>query len=147
VPALLQIPGLVHHQHRVLAAEPGDHIGAQVITDPVVIPARLGQQMLQPVRRAVADMLGDRPAILPRQIRQQSQHQLSRSPSWLDPAKPSSDPIHQIIQVRQPPATVYAGSRGHRKIVLSRHKPRSSSGGRSTTSTDTPQDHEVRLEY
>jgi hypothetical protein len=37
--------------------------------------------------------------------------------------------------------------RGHRKIVLTPHKPRSSSGGRTTSGTDTTQDHEVRLEY
>jgi len=30
---------------------------------------------------------------------------------------------------------------------LSRHNPRSSSGGRAISQTDTPEDHELRLEY
>jgi len=36
---------------------------------------------------------------------------------------------------------------GHRKIITSRHKPGWSTGGRSTSSTATPQDHDLRLEY
>jgi len=38
-------------------------------------------------------------------------------------------------------------ARGHRKIIQSRHNPGWSGGGRLTSSTDTRQDHDLRLEY
>jgi hypothetical protein len=42
---------------------------------------------------------------------------------------------------------VYADGRSHRIMIESPHNPRSSSGGCSISGTDTPDDHEVRLEY
>jgi hypothetical protein len=75
------------------------------------------------------------------------QHQLtstrssSASPAVntrLHPAEPRRDPTHQTIEPAHPPGRVYAGSRGHRKIICCRHNSGSSSGGRPTPSTDTP---------
>jgi hypothetical protein len=40
--ALLREPGLVHHQHRSWIAQVLDHIGAQVVADPVGIPVSGG---------------------------------------------------------------------------------------------------------
>jgi hypothetical protein len=45
-----------------------DDVPAHVITDAAGIPLRAGQQVLHPVRRQVADVLGDRPAVLARQL-------------------------------------------------------------------------------
>jgi hypothetical protein len=62
--ALLQIAGLVHHQHRLRVAQVPDQVGADIVTHPVVVPCRAGQQMLHPIRREVPGVLGDRPAVL-----------------------------------------------------------------------------------
>jgi hypothetical protein len=48
---LLEIPGLVHHQDRLVLAEVLDHIAPHVIAHLVVVPHRPGQQVL-PSRRA-----------------------------------------------------------------------------------------------
>jgi hypothetical protein len=74
-------------------------------------------------------------------------YQLADATSRLDPTEPVRDPAHQLIEPAQPPVRVYAEARGHREIILSPHNPRSSSGGRATPVTNTPQDHDLRLEY
>jgi hypothetical protein len=51
-PALLEVPGLIDHQHRARVAEVLDHQGAHVVADPVVVPDRPGQQVLHAVRVA-----------------------------------------------------------------------------------------------
>jgi hypothetical protein len=94
--------------------------------------------MLHPIRRGLAGVLGDRPAIRPRQPREQAEHQPADSTSRLDPTEPVRDPTHQLIEPTQPPVRVYPEVRGHRQIILSPHNPRSSSGGRSTPGTNTP---------
>lgn len=66
--ALLDVASLIDHQDRPWVAEMLHHIGAQVIAHPVVIPRRTRKQMLQSIRAGIADVLGDRPAVLPRQI-------------------------------------------------------------------------------
>jgi hypothetical protein len=50
--ALLEVPGLIDHQHRARVAEVLDHQGAHVVADPVVVPDRPGQQVLHAVRVA-----------------------------------------------------------------------------------------------
>jgi hypothetical protein len=54
VHALLHVPGLVDHQHRVRVAEMLHDVAAQIITHPVGVPAGPGQQMLHPVRVGIA---------------------------------------------------------------------------------------------
>ena len=44
--ALLEIPRLVHHQHRAGVTQVLDQVGAQVIADAVLVPHRAGQQVL-----------------------------------------------------------------------------------------------------
>jgi hypothetical protein len=122
--ALLQVPGLVDDQHRTRVAEVLEDIAAHVIADAVSIPLRAGQQVLHPVRRGVPGVLGDRPAVHPRQLRQQPQRERPRPPPRLHPAETGPDPGHQLIKYPQPPARVYAGASGHQKIITSRHKPR-----------------------
>jgi hypothetical protein len=121
--ALLQIAGLIDHQHRTRIAQALHHELPQVIADSIGVPARCGQQMLHAVGRHIPGILSDRPAILLRQARQQPQHKRPRVPPGLYPREPPSDPAHQLIEVRQPAPRVYAVASGHRKIITSRHKP------------------------
>ena len=121
---LLQVTGLINDQHRPRVAEvPGD-VAAHVVTDPFGIPLGPGQQVLHPVRRGIAGVLGERPAVHPRQLRQQPQRERPRPPPRLRPAETGPGPDHQLIQYSQPPARVYAGASGHQKVITSRHKPR-----------------------
>jgi hypothetical protein len=80
--------------------------------------------MLHPARRPVTGMLGDRPAVLPRQISQQSQHERPSPPPRLHPAEPARDLAHQLIEQPRPPAGVYAVASGHRTVIESPHNPR-----------------------
>ena len=68
--ALLEIPGLVHHQHRLGIAQMLHKVGADVIAQRVLIPHRPTKQVLHPIRAGVADVLGDRPAVLAWQVSQ-----------------------------------------------------------------------------
>jgi len=66
--ALLEIAGLVHHQHRLGVAKVLDEVGAHIIADRIVVPHRPGEQMLHPVGAGVSGVLGDRPAVLAWQV-------------------------------------------------------------------------------
>jgi len=63
--ALLHIPGLVDDQDAARSPEGLDHVPTQVITHRIGILRRTRQQVLQPIRRQITSLLGDRPAILP----------------------------------------------------------------------------------
>jgi hypothetical protein len=104
--ALLEIPGLVDDQHRLGVAKALDQIGAEVIADAVVVPHRPAEQMLHPIRAGVADLLGDRPAVLARQVGQQPAHERPGPPAWLHPAEPARDPAQQLVQARLPSGRV-----------------------------------------
>jgi hypothetical protein len=45
-------------------------------------------------------------------------------PPRLHPDEPARDPPHQLIEHPLPKDRVYAVACGHRKVLLSRHKPR-----------------------
>jgi hypothetical protein len=122
--ALLEIPCLVDDQHRARVAEVLRGKGAHVIADAVGVPPGAGQQVLHPVRRHVPGMLGERPAVHPRQLGQQPQRERPCPVPRLQPAETGPGPGHQLIQYPQPPARVYAGAIGRQKIITSRHKPR-----------------------
>jgi hypothetical protein len=62
VGALLEVAGLVHHQHSIDLAEPLDDVPAQVVTDAIGVPFRLPQKVLQAIRRVVTSVLSQRPA-------------------------------------------------------------------------------------
>jgi hypothetical protein len=101
--ALLEISGLVHHQHRLGIAEVLDHVVAEVVADAVVVPHRPTKQVLHPIRVGVADVLADRPAVLARQVRQQPAHERPGPPSGLHlanrpatrPSNPSNSSCHR----------------------------------------------------
>jgi len=104
--ALLQVAGLVHHQHRPRVAQMLDQVGAEVVTHPVVVPRRAGQQVLHPIRRGVSGVLGDRPAVLAWQVGQQTLDERPGPPSWLHPRKPARDPAQQLLQPGLPEGKV-----------------------------------------
>ena len=121
--ALLHVAGLIDHQDRARVPEvPGD-VSAQVIPHTVGVPDCLRQQPLHPPRIGVPGMLGDRPAVGPRQPRQQSMQEGRDPASWFDPGEPRPDPQHQLIEFQSPSIKVYAGGSSHREISLSLHKP------------------------
>jgi hypothetical protein len=107
VGALLEIPRLVDHQHRGGVAEMLDQVGAEVVADPVVVPHRPTQQVLPPVRGGVPGVLGERPAVLVGQLRQQPEHERPGPPAGLHPAKPARDPAQQLLQARLPAGRIY----------------------------------------
>jgi hypothetical protein len=124
VHALFQVAGLVDHQHGVVLGEGVDDVAAQVISHSVGIPPRPRQQMLQLVRRRVAAVLRDRPAVLAFQRGEHAEHQPARATQRLVPAKPRRDPIEHRTVRRPPPISIYAMSRGHRGEFVVRHKHR-----------------------
>jgi hypothetical protein len=114
--ALLEIPGLVDDQHRIGIAEVLHEVVAEVVADPVVVPHRPGEQVLHPVGAGVAGVLGDRPAVLARQVRQQPVHECPGPLAWLHPAEPARHPAQQLLQPHLPSSRiyVYAVACGHR---------------------------------
>ena len=67
--ALLHIAGLIDDQDRAGITEGVDDVVTQIISNPVGVPFRPRQQMLQPIGGGITAMLGDRPAILAIQAR------------------------------------------------------------------------------
>jgi hypothetical protein len=59
----LLIGGFVHDQHRVPVIEMTGRPRRRDVHQVLVVPDRTRQQVLQPVRAAVPDRLGDRPAV------------------------------------------------------------------------------------
>jgi hypothetical protein len=70
--------------------------------------------MLHPIRVGVTGVLGDRPAVLAWQVRQQPVHERLGPSTWLHSAEPARDPAQQLLQPRLPTARVYAVACGHR---------------------------------
>ena len=99
-----------------------DDIPAKVIADQVGIPDRAGQQVLQRIRCLRAAVLGDGPAVLPVQIRQQTEHQRGGVPSWFVPGEPATDPVEEVTEPGPPSVRVYAMRRGHRGVFFVPHK-------------------------
>jgi hypothetical protein len=122
--ALLQIAGLVDDQHRLRVAEVLHEVGAHVVADRVLVPDGPGEQVLHPVAAGVAGVLGDRPAVLAWQVRQESKHERLSALAWPHPAKSACDPAQQLVQPRLPPGRRYAEDCGHRLIFGCRHNTR-----------------------
>src|SRR5215208_540379 len=100
--ALLEEPGLIHHQHRARVAEVLDHIAAQVVPDQLRIPAGRGQQSLHPVRGALPGMLGQLPAVLATHVAYQPTQIRQHPPTRLGAGEPTADPGVQRLQPCRP---------------------------------------------
>jgi hypothetical protein len=101
--ALLHEPGLVQHQHGAGIAEVLDHVGPQVVADRVGVPPHPAEEVLHPVRRAVARRLGQLPAVLAPRGRQQPAQVRQQAPARLDPREPRREPLRQLVQALRPP--------------------------------------------
>jgi hypothetical protein len=99
---LLDVSGLVHDQHRVGVTEMFHRDIPHVVAHLIGIPYRPRQQVLHPVRRRVSGVLGDRPAVLARQVGQQSLHERARPPPWLHPFEPLRHPCHHRVELLPP---------------------------------------------
>ena len=108
---------------------------------------RSRQQPLHPPGTPLPSVLGDRPAVHPRQARQQATQERRHPAPRLDPGEPPADPQHQLIEFPPPAIQVYAEASGHRTIICCPHTFGSSGGGRITSTAAKPHDHEVSLEY
>ena len=122
--ALLDVPGFVKDQDRVGVAEGVDDVVAQVVAHRFGVPFRPRQQMLQPVRRGIPAVFGDRPAILAVQARDHPKHQLGGMAQRLIPGESRRDPVDHRRELRPPPIRVYAVSRGDRGNFSCLHKHR-----------------------
>jgi hypothetical protein len=130
---------------RRLTAPPGHQPPAPAATGS---PTSATQQPLHSPRTIFPGMLSDRPAVYPRrQPRQQAPHECCHPPPRLDPGKPRARPQHQLVKLLPPAIQVYAEPSGQRTIFCCPHNSGSLGGGRLTSITATPQDHEVSLEY
>jgi len=123
------------------------HIATQVIADPGLIPRRRRQQPLHSPGAIFPGMLGDRPAVHPRQPCQQAPHERRHPPPRLDPGEPAADPQHQLLEFPPPVIQVYAEASGHRAVFCCPHTFGSSGGGRITSTAAAPRGYEVSLEY
>src|SRR3954464_12121417 len=124
--ALLEIARLVDDQDRARIAEVLPDVVTQVIPDAVLVPDRVRQQTLHPTRVVLTHVLGDRPAVRPRQLGQQPLQERRDPAPRLDPPEAWPDARHQLLELRLPPIKVikaYAGGSSHRKIRSSPHKP------------------------
>lgn len=107
----------VDHQHSVAVTEGLGHVGTQVITHLVGVPRRPGQQVPHPVRIPIPGMLGDRPTVLPRQLRQQPHDEPTGSPTGFHPSESATDPRPQPVRFHRPPGWLYAVTHGHSLII------------------------------
>jgi hypothetical protein len=147
VHTLLQIAGFIDHQHPVGIAEVSHDVVAQIVPDPIGVPARAGQEVLHAIRIGIPGVFGDAPTVLARQIRQQSADEPPGPAAGLHPDEPGRHPIEQLVGLSRPPGGLYAVAHGHRLIFRCRHNGRGSRGGRPLSETATPEDHDLQLEY
>src|SRR4029077_197847 len=122
--ALVHIPGFVNHEDGPGVTERVDDILTQIISNPVGVPLRPRQQVLQPVGAGVATGFGDRPAILAVQPRNHPEHQLTGMAQGFITGKSRRDPVDHRRELGPPPIRVYAMSRGDRGIFRCVHKLR-----------------------
>jgi hypothetical protein len=120
----LHVGGLVHDQDRVSAIPV--LFSMQLFDRPVrgcvqhcpVVAAGAGQQVLHPARAAVPGSLGEGPAVVIVEFRQQAVHHATAGEPRLPAGEARSDPRHQVIEQARVPVMVYRGSSGCRVIDL-----------------------------
>jgi hypothetical protein len=146
--ALLQIACPVDHEHCFRVVQVLDHRGAYVVTDRVGVPLGPSQQVLHAVRSRFTGPLGDRPAVLAQQVRQQPEHQPPHSSPGpgLDPREASRDPVRQTLKRVWPASRFYAVTRGH-CVIFSLHTPMINGGRSCLAAAPCQQDHGLQLEY
>ena len=84
--------------------------------------AGAGQQVLHPVRAGVPGGLGQRPAVVILQLRQQPVDHVAAGQPRLAAGEARRYPGHQVIEQADMGGMIYAGSSGCRVVVVF-HKP------------------------
>ena len=84
----------------------------------LVVAAGAGQQVLHPARAAVPGSLGEGPAVVIVEFRQQAVHHATAGQPGLPAGEARSDPRHQVIEQAGVRVMVYRGSSGCRVIDL-----------------------------
>jgi hypothetical protein len=74
-------------QHRIAVIEVTDRPRRPDVQDPLIVPDRAGQEVLQPVRPAMPGRFGDRPAVVIFQFHQQPADHLIAALPGLPPGK------------------------------------------------------------
>ena len=77
-------------------------IAAQLIPHRICVPAGVVEQPLHPIRRGLAGLLSQLPAILPLDTCQQATPEPTSAPADLHPAKARRDPLAQRLQLGCP---------------------------------------------
>ncbi len=113
---LLEIAGLIDDQHRIVVLQLLDTEAAEVVADCISIPPGPGRQMLRAVRGRVPGLLGELPAVLARQVRQQSKNELPCPTQRFHPRGPRRDAAQQGLERVLPTGRIYAVTCGHRPI-------------------------------
>jgi len=111
----LLIGSLVHDQDRVTTG--GGLPSVQLLDYPVrscvqhrpVVAAGAGQQVLHPARAAVPGSLGEGPAVVIVEFRQQAVHHATAGQPRLPAGETRSDPCHQVIERASVPVMTYRG--------------------------------------
>jgi hypothetical protein len=83
-----------------------DEVGADIIAEGVFVPDRPGEQVLHPIRGGIAGVLGDRPAVLARQVGQQAAHERLGPAAKIHPSEPACDPAHHLVEQLLPPGRI-----------------------------------------
>jgi hypothetical protein len=73
--------------------------------------------VLHALRIPVVGALGDRPAVLARQIDQQLEHEAARPAAGLDPSEPAGPSVRGACRPRLPSAQALPCDHGHRLII------------------------------
>jgi hypothetical protein len=118
----LLIGGFIHDQHRVPVIEVTGRPGRRDVRQPLIVPDRTRQEVLQPVRPAMPHRLGDRPAVMVVQFHQQAADHLAAALPGLPPGKAPGHLPEQVRQQRGPGIIRYRGSSDCRVLIVS-HKP------------------------
>ena len=132
-------PGFVDDQNRAGVAEGVDDVVTQIISNPVGVPFRPRQQMLQPIGSGITAMLGNRPAILAIQARDHAEPSTHRHDARVHTGQTAAR------SGRSPPRTRSTTDQGlryeprrPRHIQMSSQTP-NNAAVTASTSADTPQ--------
>ena len=120
------VSGLVDDQHHVVLVLARGQVRGRPVRGGIqqlpVINAGAGQQVLHPVRARVPGGLGQRPAVVILQLRQQPVHHVTAGQPRLAAGKARRYPGHQVIEQAGMRGMIYAGSSGCRVVAVF-HKP------------------------
>ena len=84
----------------------------------LVVAAGAGQQVLHRARAAVPGGLGEGPAVVIVEFREQAVHHATAGQPRLPAGEARSDPRHQVIKQARVPVMIYRGSSGCRVIIV-----------------------------